>query len=210
MPLFNTGKKKAEEQPQQEVPDELPDLPEGGDDSKDAADGDAPPQTGDSGAADTSKLTGQQSQQAPDELPPVDAPQAELAPDELPPVTQIGSGPENAHIDDQRLYFSQLLQKFHEEGLKSTKLSIPSVNLVSDMKKHWKKLKKAEKAAQMNRKVAETIAPLQKLEQEWMGIQEEIETKKKILQEKEEEIKKLSEELKQAAQKADKTDMKKK
>jgi hypothetical protein len=184
--LLNLGKKKAEEQPPQDVPDELPDLPEAAENSPEAV----PAGSG---------------SDVPDELPPVDGiPESELAPDELPPVTQVDSAPEAAQVDDQRLYFSQLLQKFHEEGLKSTKITTPSVNLVSDMKKNWKKLRKAEEAALMNRKVAENIAPLQRLEQEWMSIQEDIESKKNLLRDKEEEIRKLSEELRQTAQKAEK------
>ncbi|MBI5881280.1 hypothetical protein HZB90_04070, partial [archaeon] len=57
MPIFNLGKKPEAEQKQ--VPDELPDLPQG--------------------VANTQQAAAQQS--VPAELPPVD-----LAPDELPPV----------------------------------------------------------------------------------------------------------------------------
>lgn len=192
MALLNLGKKKAEEQPPADVPDELPDLPEAAENSPEA-------------------VSAGSGSNVPDELPPVDSvTKSELAPDELPPVTQIDSAPEAAQVDDQRLYFSQLLQKFHEEGLKSTKITTPSVNLVSDMKKHWKKLKKAEEAALMNKKVAEGIAPLQRLEQEWMSIQEDIESKKNLLRDKEEEIRKLSEELRQTALKAEKMNSKQK
>ena len=192
--MLNLGKKKEEEQPQQEVPDELPDLPQTAENPQGSAQEAAP------AASD---------QAVPDELPPADIPtdgaQPELAPDELPPVTQVDSATEGAQvIDDQRLYFSQLLQKFQEEGLKSTKLITPSVNLVADMKKHWKKLKKTEEIEAMNKKVEENIAPLQKLEQEWIAIHDEIEAKKKLMHEKEEEIRKLSENLKQIALKAEK------
>jgi hypothetical protein len=176
--VLDTFKKKDPAQPQQEVPDELPDLPQGA--------ANAPAQE----AA---------AQPAPDELPPI-----ELAPDELPPVG-AGSAPGelSAQSDDKRLYFSMMLQKLHEEGIKSTKLTAPTANLLSDMKKHWKQRKKVEEIEAMKQRVAESITPLQRLEQEWVSLQEDIEMKKQLLHEKEEEIRKLAEQAKTLAVKAD-------
>ncbi|MBW2964493.1 hypothetical protein KY363_03460 [Candidatus Woesearchaeota archaeon] len=177
MPLLGIGKKQETKEAQtSEVPDELPDLPQ---DSSSAAD-------------------------APDELPPVDEPLPgqDLAPDELPPVdepTALG-----ASGDDKKLYFSSLLQKLHEEGLKSTKLTAPSANLLSDMKKHWKDQKAAAERDAMLQEVAQSIDPLQRLEQEWVALQEDIENKKRLLQEKEEQIRQLADKAKSAALKAQK------
>ena len=200
MPLLNIGKKKQEAQPaqQQEVPDELPDLPQGAENAPEQALGDAG--------------------EVPDELPPAEAVGAEagadLAPDELPPVEDAGAAVEGSeagvHAEDRRLYFSNLLQKLQEEGLKSTKLTAPSANLLSDMKKHWKQQKKFEEIDAMNRQVAESIAPLQKLEQEWVVLQGEIERKKELLHAKEVEIRDLAEELKRNASKAEKMGSQKK
>ena len=188
MALLNLGKKKAEEQQSQDVPDELPDLPqavENGQEQVETAHG-----------------------VVPDELPPVDLSSTDLAPDELPPVTgsdaSVMGSETNSLSDDRRLYFSNILQKLHEEGIKSTKLTIPSANFLSDMKKHWKKQKKSEALEAMNRSVAENIGPLQQLEREWVALQDDIEGKKRLLHEKEEKIKNLSEELKKTASKAEK------
>jgi hypothetical protein len=171
--VLDTFKKKDPAQPQQEVPEELPDLPQGA----------APAQ-----------------EAAPDELPPV----GELAPDELPPVgAGIGSSDLASQQDDRRLYFSTMLQKLHEEGIKSTKLTSPTANLLTDMKKHWKQRKRVEEIDAMRQKVAESLTPLQRLEQEWVSLQEEIEIKKQLLHEKEEEIRKFAEQAKTLALKAD-------
>ncbi|MBW2997844.1 hypothetical protein KY349_05885 [Candidatus Woesearchaeota archaeon] len=197
MPLLGIGKKKEEgQQPaqQQEVPDELPDLPQKAEN--------APEQASDA------------QQGAPDELPPAEAPVGEaagteLAPDELPPVADADTTSEVAQgLDDRRLYFSNLLRKLHEEGVKSTKLTAPSVNLLSDMKKHWKTQKRSEEIDAMNKKVEQCITPLQRLEQEWIAIHDEIESKKTLLHEKEDEIKNLAENLKQTAAKAEKMGLK--
>lgn len=176
MPLLGIGKKQESKEVQKaDVPDELPDLPQ---DS--------------SGTAD-----------APDELPAVDSLlPGELAPDELPPVEEPTALATPG--DDKRLYFSSLLQRLHEDGLKSTKLTAPSANLLSDMKKHWKDQKAAAEREAMLRDVAQSIDPLQKLEQEWVALQEDIELKTKLLQEKEEQIRQLSEKAKTAALKAQK------
>jgi len=176
--LLGLGKKPVTEK-KEEVPDELPDLPQG-----------------------SSKQVSAPDKTVPDELPPV---QQSLAPDELPPVAGFETGAEiNVKPGDRRYYFAQLLQKLHDEGLKSTKLSSPNANLLVDMKKHWKQQKKLEEAEDMVQKVANTIAPLQKLEEEWSALYDEIETKKQLLQQKEEEIRHLSEELKETASKAEK------
>lgn len=176
MPIFNLGKKPEAEQKQ--VPDELPDLPQGV-------------------AANTQQAAAQQS--VPAELPPVD-----LAPDELPPV-DVGGTPELAQGEDKRLYFSMMLQKLNEEGVKSTKLTVPTANLLTDMKKHWKQQKKTDEIQAMRQKVAESITPLQRLEQEWVALQEDIEMKKDLLHQKEEEIRKLAEEAKMLALKAERS-----
>lgn len=184
--MLGIGKKKeAGQQPaqQQEVPDELPDLPQKAEN--------APEQGGDQ-------------QGAPDELPPVEVPADGLAPDELPPVTDVDTNSEISQgLDDRRLYFSNLLRKLHEEGVRSTKLTSPSVNLLTDMKKHWKVQKRSEEIEAMNRKVEQCITPLQRLEQEWITLHDEIESKKALLHVKEDEIKKLAEELRQTAAKAE-------
>lgn len=178
MALLGLGKKPAPEK-KEEVPEELPDLPQG-----------------------SSNTNSSPEKSAPDELPPVER---SLAPDELPPVAGFDTGAEiNVKPGDRRLYFAQLLQKLHDEGLKSTKLSSPTANLLSDMKKHWKQQKKVEEAEEMVQKVANTIAPLQRLEEEWSQLYDEIEAKKQLLQQKEEEIKRLSEQLKDTAAKAEK------
>ena len=197
--MLGIGKKKEEgQQPaqQQEVPDELPDLPQ---------------------KAENAPEQGGAQQGAPDELPPAGTPAetpaeaagAELAPDELPPVADVDTTSEVAQsLDDRRLYFSNLLKKLHEDGIRSTKLTSPSVNLLSDMKKHWKAQKKSEEIEAMNKKVEQCITPLKKLEQEWISIHDEIEAKKALLREKEDEIKKLAEDLKQTAAKAERMGLK--
>jgi hypothetical protein len=184
--LLNIGKKKEPEN-LPEVPDELPDLPQ------EAENADVP---------DTQK------QEVPDELPPVDAVPTELAPDELPPMDDnvdlpvTSTGPDIAQdVDDKRLYFSQLLQKLHDEGLKATKLTTPTANLFQDMKKHWKTVKRSDEIEQMNKQLADSITPLQRLEKEWVAISDEIEAKKQALCEKEEQIKQLAEDLKKRAEK---------
>ena len=182
MALLGLGKKQ-EPETKEEVPEELPDLP----------------QTAENAPQDAQEAQGE----VPDELPPTEV--GELAPDELPPVTDAGLGPElAAQADDKRLYFSQMLQKLHEEGIKSTKLTSPTANILSDMKKHWKQTKRSEELDAMRQSVADSITPLQKLEQEWVSLQEEIDQKKKQLHEKEEAIKKLAEEAKTLAVKAEK------
>lgn len=184
MPLLGIGKKQQQEATADalEVPDELPDLPQ------------------ESGVADAETVS------APDELPPAELPPAgDLAPDELPPVTDPGIQGDNPPQEiDRRLYFSNLLQKLNEEGIKSTKLTTPSANLLSDMKKHWKIQQKEARKDEVNRQLAESLTPLQKLEQEWVALQEDIEQKKKALHAKEDEIKKLAEEAKSLAAKAQK------
>jgi hypothetical protein len=168
------GLGKKPEQKKEDAPDELPELPQ-------------------------ASALGQTSQAVPDELP---MPEPSLAPDELPPVGG-GLGPADATGDDKRLYFSIMMQKLHDEGLKSTKLMSPTANLLVDMKKHWKQRKKADELDEMMRKVGESINPLQKLEQEWVSLQDEIEEKKRMLSEKEEAIKKLVEEARSLAIKAE-------
>ncbi|MBN1543974.1 hypothetical protein JW898_00765 [Candidatus Woesearchaeota archaeon] len=181
MPLLGLGKKQEPEKPA-EVPDELPDLPQTA--------SNAPAQDG----------------EIPDELPPIDQ---ELAPDELPPVIERGTATElSGQGDDKRLYFSSLLQKLHADGIKSTKLTAPSANLLADMKKHWKTRKRSEEIDAMKQKVADSLTPLQRLEQEWVALQEDIELKKQQLHEKEEEIRKLAEEAKNLAAKAEKMNSK--
>jgi hypothetical protein len=187
--LLNIGKKKEPEQPP-EVPDELPDLPQEAENTVESA-------------ADA------QEQVVPDELPPVAELPAELAPDELPPVSEVGAdleAPSEAvqGVDDKRLYFSQLLQKLHDEGLKSTKLTTPTANLFADMKKHWKVRKRSDEIDDMNRQLQDSINPLQKLEQEWVSLSDEIDAKKKALHEKEEQIKQFAEDLKRRAVKVKK------
>ena len=97
------------------MPDELPDLPQ---------------------KAENAPEQGNAQQGAPDELPPAEAPAGdavatELAPDELPPVADADTSSEvTPNLDDRRLYFSNLLKKLHEEGVRSTKLSAPSANLL--------------------------------------------------------------------------------
>lgn len=203
MPLLGIGKKTEAEAPKEEVPEELPDLPQTGDAPAEAgaAGAEAAPQEGAEGAA------------APDELPPLDpsaspASPGDLAPDELPPV-EGGAIPSPGDevapgADDRRLYFASMLQKLHEEGVKSTKLTSPSVNLLTDMKKHYKQVKKEEAKTAMQQELADSLTPLQKLEQEWVTLQEDIEQKKKMLHEKEAEIRKLAEDAKSLAAKAEK------
>jgi hypothetical protein len=185
LPLLGIGKKTEPENAdaaKQDVPDELPDLPQ--------AEG-APPAENAEAAPEAA---------VPDELPPA----ADLAPDELPPVTELGAAPEpDIQADDRKLYFSSMLQKLHEEGVKSTKLTSTSANLLTDMKKHWKAQKRTAEMDGMMKKVAESITPLQKLEQEWVALSEDIEQKKKILHEKEDQIKKLAEDARSLAMKAD-------
>jgi hypothetical protein len=186
LPLLGIGKKQ-EPEAKEEAPEELPDLPQGAENAEPAQ--------------------GAKEQAVPDELPPVDAAAGgELAPDELPPVTDAaGTSSDVApQSDDRRLYFSSMLQKLHEEGLKSTKLTSPSANLLSDMKKHWKQQKKSEEIDAMRQKVADSLTPLQKLEQEWVALQDDIDQKKKQLHEKEDEIRKLADEAKTLATKAEK------
>lgn len=175
MALLGLGK-KSEDKPKEEVPEELPDLPDD--------------------LSSDENTPGE----APDELPP-----AELAPDELPPVGEIsqpiGSRPS---VDDQRLYFSSMLQKMHDEGISATKLMVPSANLISDMKKHWKKQRKEMQIDEMMQKVQDSITPLQRLEQEWVALHDEIEDKRQQLREKEDAIRKLAEEARSVALKAQK------
>jgi hypothetical protein len=192
VPLLGIGKKQEPEK-QEEVPEELPDLPQAAENAPDAG-------------------PDAQVQAAPDELPPVDAPSSgELAPDELPPVTdELSDQGVELPTDDKRLYFSTMLQKLHEDGLKSTKLTTPSVNLLSDMKKHWRDKRKSDQVDAMRQQIAESLTPLQKLEQEWVALQEDIDQKKKMLHEKEEAIKKLAEEARSLAVKADKIGFKEK
>ncbi|MBW2972574.1 hypothetical protein KY359_06060 [Candidatus Woesearchaeota archaeon] len=183
MPILGLGKKQ-EPQKAEDVPDELPDLPQ----TARAAQTQQAPDAG-----------------APDELPPLDQ---ELAPDELPPMTDDMAAEAGAGLapqsNDRRLYFSAMLQKLHEEGIKSTKLTTPSANLLVDMKKHWKQRKKEEEIESMKQMVADSLNPLQKLEQEWVALQDDIEQKKKLLHEKEEAIRKLAEDAKNLAVKAEK------
>ncbi len=182
MPLLGIGKKQEPAQAPAEVPDELPDLPQA----------EAPAEAG----ADMD---------VPDELPPAElSPVEDLAPDELPPVGDMGVADQGATQGiDRRLYFSNLLQKLNQEGIKSTKLTSPSVNMLSDMKRHWKLQKKEAEKDEMNRMLADSLTPLQRLENEWVALQEDIELKKKQLHDKEEEIRKLAEEAKALALKAE-------
>ncbi|HII71543.1 TPA: hypothetical protein HA265_02200 [Candidatus Woesearchaeota archaeon] len=186
MALLNLGKKKdVSVAEQQEVPEELPDLPQGEEQPdeqvEDISDGGVPA-----------------------ELPEVD----ELAPDELAPIDGVpgsGLGVSQAEVGnvDRRLYFSDLLQKLHQEGLKSTKLTSPSANLLTDMKSYWKQKKKEEELNAMNAELLQNIAPLQRLEKEWVDLQDEIELKKKLLREKEQKIQEMAESLKSLARKTD-------
>ena len=163
------------------MPEELPDLPESGEDTE---------------SADASD----------------DLLDTELAPDELPPMDDIGEAGVDGvisetkvapEISDRRSYFSNLLQKINEEGLKSTKLINPSLNVLSDMKKHWKDRKKNEALEVMNAELVQNIQPLQQLEQEWSQLQDDIEQKKALLKQKEQEIQEMAENLKQLAKKVD-------
>lgn len=181
--MLGIGKKSAQDgqesgsQDAAEVPEELPDLPEQPENSPESSIGDA----------------------VPDELPPAD-----LAPDELPPVDDAAAAPDLSHPgDDKRLYFSSLLQKIHEEGLKSTKLMVPTANLLSDMKKHWKEQKRTEEVDAMMQKVTESLTPLQRLEKEWVALNDDIEQKKQLLRQKEAEIQKLAEEARLMAAQAE-------
>jgi Skp family chaperone for outer membrane proteins len=98
-----------------------------------------------------------------------------------------------------------MLQKLQQDGVKSTKLTSSSANLRSDMKKHWKQQKRQDNIDDMRKKVAESLTPLQRLEQEWVALQDDIEQKKKMLHDKEEEIRKLAEEAKALALKAERS-----
>jgi len=179
MALFNISK-KSESEKKEEVPDELPDLPQ---------------------AAENNQTMQNSNSTIPAELPPV-----ELAPDELPPVGGLGVMPGSPLQDfDKRSYFSGVLQKLQEEGVKSTKLTASSANLLGDMKKHWKQVKKQGEIDAMKQKVLESLTPLQELEQEWISLQEDIEQKKRLLHEKEEKIRVLAEEARNLALKAEKT-----
>jgi hypothetical protein len=73
------------------------------------------------------------------------------------------------------------------------------------MKKHWKQQKRQDNIDDMRKKVAESLTPLQRLEQEWVALQDDIEQKKKMLHDKEEEIRKLAEEAKALALKAERS-----
>ncbi|MFC1741724.1 hypothetical protein ACFL3V_04275 [Nanoarchaeota archaeon] len=170
--------KKKAAEKAEDVPDELPDLP------------------------------GEQQAEVPDELPPMDSPEkADLAPDELPPVTG-GEAELGETADDQRLYFSNMLQQLHEEGLKSTKLTSPKANLLADMKKHWRTQKRTDQLDAMNQELTESVQPLQRLEQEWVSLNSEIELRKNLLREKEDEIKRLAEELRTKALKVQRANKK--
>jgi hypothetical protein len=184
LPLLGIGKKK-EAVAAEEVPEELPDLPQ-----SDVNPGD------------------QQGASVPDELP--DA--GELAPDELPPATAGEIGIDNAsEVDtnltsmaDKRLYFSNLLQKLQDDGLKSTKLVSPSADLLSDMKKFWKEKRKTDMIDAMKQELEKNVFPLQKLEKEWADLYDDIEQKKKLLREKEKSIQAMGETLKTLARQTDK------
>jgi hypothetical protein len=189
--LLGIGKKKEPEAAKEEVPEELPDLP------KDEGAAEAAPEQ-------AAEQPAEQEGGVPDELP--DA--GDLSPDELSPIPSgEPSIDTNAKLEtdplDRKLYFSQLLQKFHEDGLKSTKLVSPSADLLSDMKKFWKEKKKSEQLDAMRQKIKIDIEPLQKLEKEWADLREDIEQKKKLLREKEKSIQSLVEELKTLARKTE-------
>ncbi|MBW2968228.1 hypothetical protein KY362_07115 [Candidatus Woesearchaeota archaeon] len=199
MPLLNIGKKKGAEATdaaqQTAVPEELPDLP-----------ADAPATPDQSQAMNSSDA-------APAELPDI---QQDLAPDELPPMTpgevqdgsaalgMPGQSGQSLPSGDRKLYFSSMLQKLHQDGLKSTRLTASSLNVLADMKKHWKDTRKEEELASMERQVEDKILPLQRLEQEWVALKDDIELKRQQMHEKEEEIRRLSEELRTLAVKTEK------
>lgn len=189
LPLLGGKKEEAnadDSKGAEEVPEELPDLPEDSADQESVDSGDPGGRQQDQGAVVPEQDL------APDELPPVESGQGEL--EEEP-------GPDSP---DKRLYFSELLRKLNEDGIRSTKLTNQSVNLLSDMKRHWKERKKTEELEAMNSELKQNIAPLQKLEREWTQLQSEIEQKRQLLKEKEQKIQEMSENLKKLAKKTGK------
>lgn len=157
---------------------------------------------------------------------------AGLAPDELPPLTGVNSGQQSEKATlvqqaktqntaqasstvlsetpkDQKLYFSQLITKFHntemQKDVEKEILSSASSDVISHLHSQWEDEKHEENLAQMEKDIYERMQPLQRLESEWRILRTEIDVRQQLLKEKEKQIKKATLELKDLLKKKSKS-----
>ena len=159
-----------------------------------------------------------------------------LAPDELPPLTEsaeseeqssqqtaenpsssqptlaqasaeIKSMPNSFIKRDQKLYFADLIAKFHDSNQQSAVekeiISSGSNEIIGNLRTKWDKEKYETTLAEIDKKIIQRMQPLQLLEQEWRTLRteidaktKEIEARNKIIKEKEKLIKETTSELK--------------
>ncbi len=187
MALLNLDKfKKEGGGAKQDIPDELPSLPDASADAPTAA-----------AAAVAPAGENNEQSQVPDELPPVS-----LKPRKPAEPTSLVKKPEAKIYEqktDEKLYFSELMSRFHDKGLQRDVekefLSSSSGELVANLHAQWEEQKHKESMDEFEEIIIEKMKPLQNLEQEWRALKREIDQKNRNLMKKEEEIKALASEL---------------
>ncbi len=214
MPILDLVKPKADSSAKSAVPDELPPLP-----------GTAPVQP--TQAAQPQPAQQQAQSLAPDELPPLSAPQQPAAtPQPVQQPVQPVSSPAAAPVSaahaadakpmaavqpqtetDKRLYFSELISRFHNPEEKKTAeqeiINVSSQDVINHLSSNWEQQKKEERLIEIEKQINEKMAPMQSMEQQWRSLKSELDqrrqeedTKTRKVQEIEETIRKTTEELK--------------
>ena len=95
---------------------------------------------------------------------------------------------------DDKLYFSELIARFHEQ--RGAIDAHAAQHVIAQLEQSWQKERKLKELADLDGVIEEKAAPLRQLEKEWRMLKDEIADRAEQLREKEEHIIALSAELK--------------
>lgn len=120
-------------------------------------------------------------QLAPDELPPLiipkEVPKEQPRPEETSaiPAPKPAAVPEvPSGLADERLYFAQLISRFHADSLAKVSDPISGDQVLAAIRQHYERDQQKTRLEEKNRQAGELLAPLKALEQDWRALQAEI------------------------------------
>ncbi len=225
MPILNLSKNKKEDSEskeggdgKEEVPDELPSLPqdkkeeEKKDDSSEekpeekkegaAAEGDAAPAEGKTEDAPASDAKADPPSDGDGDDSSAAEKKEEPAPDELPPVAEEAKPaaekkqepsapePEKQKVLDERLYLSKLIKKINEgTSIEDIEKEFSSKGIIAHLKENSNHNTSEDIKDTVEKDITSMMADLASLEKQWISLKKEIEEKQALFTDTEKKIK---------------------
>ncbi|MBR9699463.1 hypothetical protein GOV09_03350 [Candidatus Woesearchaeota archaeon] len=210
MPILNLKKKDGKDSVE-EVPDELPSLPE---EKKEESPADAEELKKEEAQAEEAPAeTEEKAEEAPAEETPSEAePTEELAPDELPPVQepateqaeepqqevqQPEAQPAQPQVLDERLYFSKLIDRLNKgEAIEEISKEIRDKDIISALRGNLKENQRQDKKGDFEKDIKQMMVQLQVFERDWSTLKVELEDKKSKFEDTEKKIREFTDQIK--------------